>query len=643
MEVSVLEAHIASKVMEALRTTSTQSMKHASLKPGQMVTGKVLKLFPGQRALIQVGNQQMNAQLEAALNLHGRYMFQVQSAEDLIHLKVLGETGGRQSEKGLASLFSQLGMAYQKDRASLVKQLIKQQIPFQQNELKQGFALMEKFTASPETKQVLQDMITRKLPMKESIFLALRERLNSTSTLTSSIQQLESMQSGKAEGSLQLSQFLSRHGNQQNSSFKQQLIGMMIQHSERQQNTNFSLLQKAQLISSDQNQSNWTEQVNKWSSMHGGDNTGKSTTWQGMPHVQNNESTTAKQFVDLFQKQLPFSKGEQQQLRTWSENLSRLLGAGSEATDRALQQVKHASHTLQQERVMNKLISPVENQGVTKEGLRELLNLLQNASSSQEAKQQIERLRPVSQAVQDLANSQLSKQETRTLLPMLSSITQEHPELLSTGKNYFLSQLKTVMQQSGLNYEYQLMNQPDGMELMKTEATLKGSILQSLQEGMPAQVSDKLSSVLNHLNGMVLSMQDNDQILQMNLQLPGEWFGIEQDLIMDMEGKKNEQDEVDPDYCHILFYLQLQSLDETVIDMRIQKRIVQLTLYTGNNQAEALIKSFKPMLEEGLEKLDYKLSTVRHRSLQAEAAVKENNGQNRYTKPYSQGGLDFRV
>jgi len=129
----------------------------------------------------------------------------------------------------------------------------------------------------------------------------------------------------------------------------------------------------------------------------------------------------------------------------------------------------------------------------------------------------------------------------------------------------------------------------------------------------------------------------------MNLQLPGNWFGIEQDLIMDLEGRKNDQDEVDPDYCHILFYLQLESLDETVIDMRIQKRIVQLSLYTDNDQAENLIKSFKPMLEEGLEKLDYKLSTVRHRSLETEAKSSEMAAKQRYSSSYSQGGVDFRV
>ncbi|QHE52175.1 hypothetical protein [Pontibacillus sp. HMF3514] len=633
-----MNANLASQVMESLRTTSTHSTKHASLKPGQMVTGKVLKLFPGQKALIQIGNRQMSAQLKAALNLHAKYMFQVESSEDLVHLKVLGDSPAGQGDKSVSSLLSQLGMAYQKDRASLVQQLIKQNIPFSQNDLKQAFQLLEKYSASPETKNVLLEMMNKKLPLKESIFLALRERMGNSPTLTSSLQSLHGVQTSNTEANQSISNsFLS----QSSQSFTQQLTSLMGGSSEGQSQTTYSLLQKAQLIPNNQNQSNWREQVKNW--FNSPDVKGASTHFQSAPLSQTNEETIAKRLVELFQKQLPISKGNQQQLRTLSQNLSRIIEGTNISNEKHLQALRQASITLQQDGMLNKISSQLEQQGVNREAVRQFLSQTQNAQTIDEVKQTIGRARQVFQAVQDIANSQLTKHETRTLLPLLSSVQQEHAAVLPTGKDYFLTQLKSTMQQSGLNYEYQLINQQDGVELAKTNNTLKGSILQGLQDALPAQVSDKLSSMLHHLNGMVLSVQDSDQTLQMNLQLPGNWFGIEQDLIMDLEGRKNEQDEVDPDYCHILFYLQLESLDETVIDMRIQKRIVQLSLYTNNDQAENIIKSFKPMLEEGLEKLDYKLSTVRHRSLETEAKSSEVAAKQRYSSPYSQGGVDFRV
>ncbi|KGX83691.1 Vir family protein [Pontibacillus marinus] len=636
-----MNANLASQVMESLRTTSTQSTKQASLKPGQMVTGKVLKLFPGQKALIQIGTKQMSAQLQAALNLHGQYMFQVESAEDLVHLKVLGDSPAGQGDRSVSSLLSQLGMTYQKDRASLVQQLIKQNIPFSQSDLKQAFPLLEKYNASPETKNVLLEMMNKKLPLKESIFLALRERMGNSPTLTSSLQSLNGLEASNTEGSQSISKSTLSQSNQ---SFSQQLTSLMGRSSEVQNQTTYSLLQKAQLIPNNKNQVNWSEQVKSW--LNSTDVKGSATHLQNAPLSQTNEEAIARRLVELFQKQLPIAKGNQQQLRTFSQNLAHIIEGthtSSQKQSQALHQVRQTSTMFQQEGMLNKLSSQLEQQGVTKEVLRNFFSQLQNVQSVDQAKQTLGRLQQVFQAVQDVTNSQLTKHESRTLMPLLSSVQQEHSAMLPTGKDYFLTQLKSVMQQSGLNYEHQMINQQDGVELAKSEHTLKGSILQSLHDSLPSQVSDKLSSILNHLNGMVLSVQDSDQTLQMNLQLPGNWFGIEQDLIMDLEGRKNEQDEIDPDYCHILFYLQLQSLDETVIDMRIQKRIVQLSLYTDNDQAENLIKSFKPMLEEGLEKLDYKLSTVRHRSLETEAKSSDMAAKQRYSSPYSQGGVDFRI
>jgi len=453
---SILNANLASQVMESLRTTSTQSTKHASLKPGQMVTGKVLKLFPGHKALIQIGNRQMSAQLKAALNLHAQYMFQVESAEDLVHLKVLGDSPAGQGDRSVSSLLSQWGMAYQKDRASLVQQLIKQNIPFSQNDLKQMFPLLEKYSASPETKNVLLEMMNKKLPLKESIFLALRERMGNSPTLTSSLQSLNGVQASNTEANQSISKsFLS----QSSQSFTQQVASLMGRNTEGKSQTTYSLLQKAQLIPNNQNQANWSEQVKNW--LNSPEVKGSTTHLQNAPLSQTNEETVARRLVELFQKQLPISKGDQQQLRTFSQNLARIVEGthiSSEKQSQALNQVRQASTTLQQDGMLTKISSQLEQQGVTKEAVRQFLSQIQSAQSVDEVKQTIGRLRQVFQGVQDIANSQLTKHESRTLLPLLSSVQQEHSTVLPTGKDYFLTQLKSTMQQSGLNYEHQLIN-----------------------------------------------------------------------------------------------------------------------------------------------------------------------------------------
>ncbi len=58
-----------------------------SLKPGQMISAKVLELFPNQKATIQVNGKEIVAQLETALTAKKSYLFQVISAGDVTRIK----------------------------------------------------------------------------------------------------------------------------------------------------------------------------------------------------------------------------------------------------------------------------------------------------------------------------------------------------------------------------------------------------------------------------------------------------------------------------------------------------------------------------------------------------------------------------
>src|SRR5690625_6214365 len=77
-------------VARQLTTTAKQREPHV-LRPGQIVQGKILKLYPYNKAQIQLGSQKMTAQLEAPLTTGRQYHFQVQSMDDAIRLKVLVE------------------------------------------------------------------------------------------------------------------------------------------------------------------------------------------------------------------------------------------------------------------------------------------------------------------------------------------------------------------------------------------------------------------------------------------------------------------------------------------------------------------------------------------------------------------------
>src|SRR5690625_1477000 len=96
--------------------------EHQTIKVGQIIQGKILKLYPNQKAQIQLGSQIMIAQLEAALAVGERYHFQVEATDDLIHLKVIGEHLKNRPQTHITALLQALGLktSKTKDRKSVV-------------------------------------------------------------------------------------------------------------------------------------------------------------------------------------------------------------------------------------------------------------------------------------------------------------------------------------------------------------------------------------------------------------------------------------------------------------------------------------------------------------------------------------------
>jgi hypothetical protein len=67
------------------------------LLPGQIIIGKVIRLFPNQMAEIQIGSQKLMAKLEISLLANQQYWFQVQSGEGKIRLKMIKQNSDHNS------------------------------------------------------------------------------------------------------------------------------------------------------------------------------------------------------------------------------------------------------------------------------------------------------------------------------------------------------------------------------------------------------------------------------------------------------------------------------------------------------------------------------------------------------------------
>ncbi|QGS68641.1 hypothetical protein CV093_09545 [Oceanobacillus sp. 143] len=144
------------------------------LRTGQIVEGKILQLYPNNKAQILLGMQKMTAQLEANLLVGEKYHFQVQSTGNVIPLKVIGKPLTSHTKTNADRLLKHLGLKTTKANIALVEQLLDRNITFNKTQLIDAIQLLDRKKGNAQTQNVLTEMISRKLPINQYIFEALQ-------------------------------------------------------------------------------------------------------------------------------------------------------------------------------------------------------------------------------------------------------------------------------------------------------------------------------------------------------------------------------------------------------------------------------------------------------------------------------------
>lgn len=140
---------------------------------------------------------------------------------------------------------------------------------------------------------------------------------------------------------------------------------------------------------------------------------------------------------------------------------------------------------------------------------------------------------------------------------------------------------------------------------------LKSLLLRAQQEIKDEALKKQVETLIHRLTGYQLLSQEQGPIQPLFMQLPL-YLGNEQtDVTIHWQGRKKEDGEIDPHYCRILFYLQLKTLKEMVVDVRIQNSIVHVSLFNDTPQLETIVSLMQPMLKERLAACGYTLSTVK--------------------------------
>ncbi|TRZ38740.1 hypothetical protein CEQ21_25580 [Niallia circulans] len=230
--------------------------------------------------------------------------------------------------------------------------------------------------------------------------------------------------------------------------------------------------------------------------------------------------------------------------------------------------------------------------------------------------------------------------------PALQAVLKE----LATGENVDLpdaslikDQLQKLLHTIGYTYEHDLLHsKTDGGKGAVEWNQLKPLLLDLLKTDAPVHVKELASALTDKVTGMQLLSQETGPIMQLMLQFPLHFQNHSMDATMQYSGRKTKDGKIDSDYCRILFYLDLAHLKETAIDMQIQHRIVNITVFNKNHEIEPLMKTMIKGLQEKMKDVQYTLSSLEFKFFQEDKMEKLDLGLHKLMPAYYKG-VDYKV
>ncbi|MFC7320429.1 hypothetical protein [Halobacillus campisalis] len=571
--------------------------KTPSMKKGQLISAKISEILPKNQAILNMGGTQVKAQLEMPLTKGERYVLQVTATNELPHLSLVSQKPF--SVEWMRSLIKEAGSKPSEKNVEMLRHLFQNGASPTKDEVFQALNLFRKFGGRSRTKDVITHILRNQMPMKESVFLALSSRESLSSVLTQDRNLVNT-------GDQRLKEIIGILGGKSSPvTLLQSLSSRLLHETSINKRNTFLFLQKAEIISPELSFEKFQQEVSKWRGQSNGALTlddalqsikkGSESPFPALP----SQRLLPTMVNNVFKAQLPSSSRELFSLKNWLTQAEKAMNLSSANLSSDFVNRFQALHQNLADTLVFKKLEHHIGQDFTI--LRKQLDQLFSLNGSRP----VELSREIVGKLQTL----LEKQMPESVRPQLVEWAfKAQPTASEFTKEAFLLKIKAMLHLSGINDEAIIHRDVQQNVSVQRESTLKSLVVQRLQdESVMSTKPEVLKQVLNILNGMQLtSQQDHGQMLQLAFHIPS----ISQDAYVNIEGKKNNEGIIDPDSCHILFYLDLKHLKETVIDLMIVKRQVTLTVYNENEMTPILTKEHKGNLEIGLEKLGYSLLSI---------------------------------
>ncbi|MFD1735799.1 hypothetical protein ACFSCX_04390 [Bacillus salitolerans] len=557
----------------------------STLRPGQLFFGKIEKLFPNQTALVQLGAMRIHAQLEASLNIMERHWFEVQpSKEGDIRLRVLDErpNGHHRSQESTHLLLRQFNLPESKPNQQLLQFLLSKELPFTKELLLKAAEWVKETKDMSKALPALEFMIKKELPFTHQTYKSM-VALQDSSSLTHQLEKLSNL-----------------------------INGPKFEHSTSIQLLRHTVSSLLGLSTADEGIKVATELLKQWLSPNS--------------NVEGQETS-----YRLLQKLniLP-ARGSQEQVIS---DLIHQLDVKKSITA----PVQNTS-----EKPMLK-VSPTASEG---KQTSQLLDLLLNSSKVTQSIISPERTQKLPSQISALLNSNESLNEAeRKLLRQINDQYLQPKLKLDSGTD--VKQLfRQVFESLGLEYEKKLESwvKFGNQEIAQELEELKPLLMKVIKE---AGVSGKeLEPFMHRLTGLqLLSQETSGPLQQLFMQFPLNFGEKRTDLTLQWSGRRTKDGQIDPSFCRILFYLDLQNIEQTVIDMQVQNRVINIHIINDTEGLESLLLQHQEVLKAQLAELNYTLSKVKlvpSTLHQKPLSHKLPTGKNLFSQESYQG-VDLRI
>ncbi|MFD6438587.1 hypothetical protein ACFWDG_01945 [Peribacillus sp. NPDC060186] len=528
--------------------TSGQSMSspieiqgRTSLKNGQILFGKVNRIYPNQTAEVQIGHQKMIATLDIPLQAGERYWFQVQQPnEGKVVLKVLDLPNVNFSSlRGAAAqVLAHLGISQEPEAARLAEYLLKNQLPITKDTFLSALQWIKSAGAEEYGLSSIKKLFLQQLPFVKDVFVALLAQAKGEPfhKLLSGLQQ--QLQDSVSETSVKLKGVLdSLHVAKQSQLQQtglQKLVTTWIDSdtSPKLKSGAFSLLQKTGFVPMGITEAGFLEKLVVESAEISG---------------STKNSVTDKLQLGL-QLLSDAKNGTLGKVEKVEYSLNRLLNGFDYVEARTSTDIKS---------IQQKTISTEELSALVSRLLEHAFAEVSAGNKMAVAKIEADDL--IAYLNKDTEKVTESKGKVTELLiqslkrrPEAFSVTNAEKQVLThvletefhtidfTNGASVAQQLKEWTKMLGLQLEHSLANMlGDGLEdLTKDLETLKPLLLKLLNEQNPAPVKELAEQILNRITAQQVLSLETGPLQQLLLTLPLNLGSSQTDLTMQWSGRK---------------------------------------------------------------------------------------------------------